>query len=230
VPSTQSEAARVRSPSFPFISLREAEDRARAFHQEEKRNAAPPQVAFAYWGYHSPKSSGGPRTLAALRAYGLLEGDEEVRLTGLALAILQKESPAERQAQLREAALLPPVHRTIWSAYSTELPSDATLRAFLEKKLAFNPDAVPGFLRNYRETLAFAGLVSGAPPPERAISIAPSPTPQSPEPHPEGLVRVGFPLGDGSALEVRAPRKVTRIEADQLRVFFELWLKTITAP
>ena len=49
---------KVRSPSFPFIGLREALDRARAFYEAEQRNAARPETAAAHWGY-SPKSSGG---------------------------------------------------------------------------------------------------------------------------------------------------------------------------
>ena len=59
---------KVRSPSFPFISLREALDRARAFYEAEQRNSARPETAAAHWGY-SPKSSGGKQTIARLERY-----------------------------------------------------------------------------------------------------------------------------------------------------------------
>jgi hypothetical protein len=231
------ETARRRSPSYPVISLREAEQRARVFHQEEKRNAAPPRVAFGYWGYHSPKSSGGPRTLAALRAYGLLEGDHEVRLTERALTILRRETPfPEKGGHLQEAALLPPVHRTVWSTYGAELPSDATLSAFLVGKLAFNPDAVPVFLRNYRETLEFAGLVSGSFHPELPSPAGPSlpstaaTTMREDRPaFPEDLT-LAFPLLHSNRVTFHLLQKITPGEAEQLRALFELWLKTITVP
>jgi hypothetical protein len=224
------EKPRVRSPSFPFISLREAVDRARAFFREEKQHAAPPQVAATYWGYSSLKSSGAPRTIAALRAYGLLEGEDEIRLTDRALALLRDETPdAEKRRLLQDAARLPPAHRVVWGRFGADLPSDATLSSFLVERLGFNPDSVEGFLRNYRETIEFAGLTADAA--QGTAAPPPSPSP-APEPPAAALLELTerFPLMDGGKLEVRAPRKVTRSEAEQLRLFFELWLKTITAP
>lgn len=224
------EKSRVRSPSFPFISLREAVDRARAFFREEKQHAAPPQVAVTYWGYSSLKSSGGPRTIAALRAYGLIEEEDEIRLTDRALALLRDETPAaEKRRLLQEACRLPPACRVVWDVFGVDLPSDATLSSFLVEKLGFNPDSVEGFLRNYRETLGFAGLTADV---AQGTAAPPPPPSPAPEPHastPSDLVE-RFPLVDGGELEVRAPRKVTHREAEQLRIFFDLWLKTVTAP
>jgi len=221
------EKSRVRSPSFPFISLREAVDRARVFFREEKQHAAPVQVAVTYWGYSSLKSSGAPRTIAALRAFGLMEGDDEIHLTDRALALLRDEiPPAEKRRLLQEASRLPPTYRVVWDEYQADLPSDATLRNFLEK-LGFNPDSAEGFLRNYRETIRFAGLTTNAVPGTASLP------PPSPAPEPQGSISSGlierFPLADGD-LEVQLPRKVTRREAEQLRIFFDLWLKTVTEP
>ncbi len=88
--SETSSRRKVRSPSFPFIGLREALERARGFYEAEQRNAARPETAAAHWGY-SPKSSGGKQTTAALRAFRLLEGDTLVKLSGRALRILLDE-------------------------------------------------------------------------------------------------------------------------------------------
>jgi len=66
------DSKRVRSPSFPFISLPEAVHRARELYDAERRNLVHPDVAVAHWGY-ARSSSGGKQTIAALRAYGLVE-------------------------------------------------------------------------------------------------------------------------------------------------------------
>jgi hypothetical protein len=223
------EKPRVRSPSFPFISLREAVDRARAFFREEKQHAAPPQVAVTYWGYSSLKSSGGPRTIAALRAYGLMEGEDDVCLSERALALLRDEVPAaEKRRLLQEIALLPPAHRVVWDNFGADLPSDATLGSFLVEKLGFNPDSVEGFLRNYRETIGFAGLLA-APPPNPPPP--PSPAPERPLPltTPSDLT-LRFPLLHGNQVELRVLRKIPPREAEQLRRLFDLWLEKITEP
>lgn len=226
MPAPTLERSRVRSPSFPFISLREAVDRARVFFREEKQHAAPPEVAVAYWGYSSLKSSGGPRTVAALRAFDLMEGDDRIRLTNRALALLRDDtSPAEKRRLLQEAARLPQAYRVVWDEYQADLPSDANLGSFLER-IGFNPEAVVGFLRNYRETLRFAGLLTETLPGAASLP-PPSPAFEPQAPNSAEIIE-RFPLSDGE-LEVRLPRKVTRREAEQLRIFFDLWLKTETA-
>jgi hypothetical protein len=229
MPSPTVEKHRVRSPSFPFISLREAVERGRVFHRKEKQHAAPPQVVVAYWGYSSLKSSGGPRTIAALRAYGLLEGDDEVRLTDRAIAILRDEAPEdERQKALRELALLPSAHRVLWDAFGADLPSNATVGHFLVEKLGFNPDSVEGFLRNYRETLGFAGLMAGAP--QGAAASPPPPPPPSSAPERQtGSVDLflRFPLLRDNQVELRILRKIPPQEAEQLRRLFDLWIEKI---
>jgi hypothetical protein len=231
--STTAEKNRVRSPSFPFISLREAVERARVFFREEKQHSAPPEVALSYWGYSSLKSSGGPRTIAALRSYGLLEGDDEVRLTDRAIVILQEQAWTDvRAGILREVALLPAVHRVLWDKLKADLPSDATLGHFLIEELSFNPDAVAGFLRNYRDTLAFARLDSDSPPQREKAAAPPPPPPPPPRSAPErpaasADLTLRFPLLDGNQVELRVARKVPPQEAEQLRRLFDLWIEKI---
>lgn len=231
MPSPTADKHRVRSPSFPFISLREAVERARVFYRREKHHAAPTEVVVGYWGYSSLKSSGAPRTIATLRSYGLLEGDDVVRLTDRAVAILREETPEdERQAALRDLALLPSAHHILWSEYKEDLPSDATLRHVMVEKLGFNPDSVDGFLRNYRETLAFAGLTGS---PQKAAAVKPPPLPPpSPSPTPEHRagsadLTLRFPLLHGNQMELRVAQKVPQEEAEQLRQIFDLWMEKI---
>ncbi|MFL6294067.1 MAG: hypothetical protein ACJ759_24495, partial [Thermoanaerobaculia bacterium] len=106
---------RVRSPSFPFISLPGAVQRARELYEAERRNLVRPGVAVVHWDF-SVRSSAGAQTIAALRAYGLLEDVRgEIRLTDRAQQILVREpGSTERNDLLRAAALSPPLFSKLW--------------------------------------------------------------------------------------------------------------------
>lgn len=226
------EQKKVRSPSFPFIGLREAVERARRLYEAERRNAARPEVAVTHWGY-SPKSSGGKQTIAALRAFGLLEGDGSVRLTELAVRILLEDAGSEGWRELvRQAALSPPVYATLWERYGADLPSDRNLRAWLVLELGFNENAVGDLLRGYKETLAWAGLREEAAEAERG-SAAPVPSPaaaRETRPEPASELSLSFPLGGGNRGEFRVQSRISPREAEQLRTLFEFWLEKIVDP
>lgn len=209
---------RVRSPSFPFISLSEALHRAREIYDAERRNLVRPGVAVSHWGY-SEKSSGGMQTIAALRAYGLLEDVRgELRLTDRAQHILVREpGTAGRSDLLQQAALSPPVFARLWERYGADLPSDKSLRTYLVMDLKFNESAVEDLLRSYRETLVVAGLLPDskeAPPP-------PDPGKGSEVSAPRDLT-LSFPLG-----EFRAVRRIRPEEEESFRLLFSLWLEQI---
>jgi len=229
---------KVRSPSFPFLGLREALERTRAFYEAEQRNAARPETAAAHWGY-SAKSSGGKQTIAALRAYGLLEGDTLVKLSGRALRILldEREGSEDRERLLKQAALLPPLHSRLWERYGPDLPSAQTLRLTLILDEGFNENSVDDFLGEYKETLEFAKLrmmdtskpagedraeplelplmggVSGPTRPSRSSAAEVDPA--------------VFPLLDGNAVEFRIRHRISPDEVEDVRQMFEIWLRKI---
>lgn len=211
-------APKVRSPSFPFISLPEAVHRARELYAAERRNLVHPDVAVACWGY-SPRSSGGKQTIAALRAYGLLEEARgELRLTDRAQHILVREpGTAGRSDLLRQAALSPPVFAKLWERYGADLPSDKSLKSYLVLELKFNENAVADLLRSYRETLLFAELLSGGdrespPPSEPSRTVVAS----------RQDLTLSFPLG-----EFRAARRIRPEEEETLKLLFGVWLEQI---
>jgi hypothetical protein len=224
---------KVRSPSFPFIGLRAALDRTRTFYEAEQRNAARPETAAAHWGY-SPKSSGGKQTVAALRAFGLVDGDALVKLSGRALRILldEREGSEERLRLVQQAALMPPIHARLWERYGAELPSPQTLRLSLILDEGFNENSVDDFLTEYRETLEYARLLTV---PVREEHRAEQPALPLPPPLPPARIPnqtaevdpVVFPLLDGNAVEFRIRRKISSAEAEDLRTVFELWLRKI---
>jgi hypothetical protein len=219
---------KIRSPSFPFVGLREALDRARTFYGAEQRNAARPETAAAHWGY-SAKSSGGKQTIAALRSFGLLDGDSLVKLSGRALRILldEREGSEERLRLVQQAALMPPVHARLWERYGAELPSAQTLRLSLILDEGFNENSVDDFLTEYRETLEYARLLA-APAREEKETRTERPTPSPPPARISAEVDpVVFPLLDGNAVEFRIRRKISPEEAEDLRTMFELWLRKI---
>ncbi len=222
---------KVRSPSFPFIGLREALDRARAFYEAEQRNAARPETAAAHWGY-SPKSSGGKQTIAALRAFGLLDGDSLVKLSGRALRIVLDErgGSEERERLLQQAALMPPIHARLWERYGADLPSAQTLRLWLILDEGFNENSVDDFLTEYRETLEYARLLQTGPAREDTGEERPATAPAPPPARPAeatGIDPLVFPLLDGNAVELRIRRKISAEEAEDLRTAFELWLRKV---
>src|SRR4051812_44224987 len=167
-----------RSPSFPFINLREALARARALFEIEGRNEAPLEAAASHWGY-SKGSSTTNRTVAALAALGLLEvKDGKVRLTSRAINILAdgRELSPERERLIREAAFLPNLHRKLRERYGGALPSDETLRHYLIASEGFNEGSAAAFRRQFREPLEFAGLISQPAGPQRESVASPAAT------------------------------------------------------
>src|SRR5437764_345863 len=107
--ATQPKPKKERSPNYPSINLKEAIAKAKLFHAQEKKQAAPIGVAVKHWGFSS--FSGPARGMAsALLKYGLLEeegrgDDRRVKLSRLALNILLDEQPVspERDTAIKEA-------------------------------------------------------------------------------------------------------------------------------
>jgi hypothetical protein len=151
-----------RSPSYPGVSLRVAVDRAQQLYRAENRHATPVPAAMTVWGYTNPKGGTAGVTLAALKKYGLLVEEKVsdkrvVRLSELALEIILSPEP---EHAVRQAALLPPLHREMWEKYGNNLPSDQNLRWQLIQR-GFTEAGANDFLKVYRETVAFAKLESG---------------------------------------------------------------------
>ena len=156
--------ARVRSPSFPFVGLEKAIDRAREFYDSERMSRVNISVALQKWSYNE-KSSAGKQTLAALVAFGLMdnEGRKErrsVALTEVAKVILVGSRDSSRQEKIRECALKPNIHKTLWEYFDGKFPSDHTLRDYLllQHEPPFNDNSVDQFISQFRATLEFARL------------------------------------------------------------------------
>lgn len=161
-----------RSPSYPGIPLEQAIKRAKIIYGHEKRNKAPVSVMMSHWGYANPTSGRASVTFAALKKFGLVadEGSGINRpawLTDLAFEILHAPLD-DKRAAIRRSALMPPIHRELWEQYGADLPSDHSLKWTLMDQRGFTPTGADEFIREFRETIAYAGLGETATDPEPA--------------------------------------------------------------
>lgn len=154
-----------RSPNYPGIDLKQALERAKTLWEREQHHAVPNELILKHWGYGSPKSGAGHVTYAALKRFGLLEdaGNGRARLSQRAQAILLAEREGRTdEVLIREAALLPSVHKKIWANYGANLPSDEAVKFELTTEDGFTPGGAAEFLAEWKRTVAFAKLTDSS--------------------------------------------------------------------
>lgn len=154
-------AKKGRSPSYPAIDLQAAIKRAETLYAHEKMHPAPIGAIVSHWGYSSHKSGIASVQYASLKKFGLLEeegsGDNRLgKLTPLAYSILHNPEAADRDAAIKQAALMPGIHRELWNQYGIDLPSDANLRYRLVTERGFTEAGAEDFVKQYKATLSFA--------------------------------------------------------------------------
>lgn len=167
---------RFRSPPYPYLSLSKAIDRVGQLHRKAQHFAVGLPVLADAWDL-SPQSGGLLKSAAALIQYGLLSdqgsGDgRKFQLTDNARRIVGDADPrSDKRAQLvKEAALLPSIHRELWERFGfpTHL-SDALLKNYLvfdrleSGESAYSAQAAEEVILNYREAIVFSGLQESSP-------------------------------------------------------------------
>lgn len=233
-----------RSPNYPAISLRTLASKLPAVYASIKRHAVGVETAVSTMGY-SYKSSTGKLALAAMRAYGLFEtvqagANATVKLTSRALDIAG-DFPIDSKEWLdavQAAALAPKIHETLWKRYGAILPLDDEIRRVLIRELGFGDNAVGPFVRDYKDTIAFARL--------NEKSTIPEDTQDDPEDEAEddnqgdrrgggkppkerkrnmttGIQEDVFSLVDGQAVVVQWPERMSSEFAQDVKD----WLKII---
>lgn len=149
-----------RSPSFPFIGLPKALDRARELYQHAKRHEVRIVDVAAAWKTGA-KSSGTLQTIGALLAFGLLEdqgsGDaRKVKITDLGFRALEDQRPGARDSALREAALRPKLIADYVERWRDGRPADPICLSELRIERGFTEDGARSFLRVFDDTVSFA--------------------------------------------------------------------------
>jgi hypothetical protein len=154
-------AKKERSPSFPFISLKKAEERAKALWEKHRREAARLSVVAPTWGYR-PKSSGLSQTVSTLKQYGLIEDfgsgeDRKIQLSELGRRLVADMRPGAREAALKEAAMQPRLFQE-YAHWVKDAPTEHHRLSDLEIDRGFNKEAAKLFLRAFDETISHAKL------------------------------------------------------------------------
>lgn len=151
-----------RSPSFPFVSLRDAIKRLQAFDQTFGRHPAPGGKVGLAWGMKD-KSSQAYQILAALKAFGLVryEGSGvnlKASLTDEARTYLRAQQDSIKSGVLKGVALKPAQFAKFWTVWGADRPPDPVCLDQLLLQHAFTDSAAHNFLKVYDDTIAFAGL------------------------------------------------------------------------
>ena len=153
---------RGRSPSFPFIALERAIERAGTFAEHFKRFPTRDSDIAPKWEY-KPTSSGYLQTLAALKAYGLLEDagtgkDRKVQLTDLAWRLLFDQRSGERERAIHEAGGKPKLITEYLEHWRDGRPDDSHCISELTFDRGFTEGAAKKFLSVFDATKVFANL------------------------------------------------------------------------
>jgi hypothetical protein len=162
--SIETKKPKGRSPSYPAIDLETAIGRAVQLYERERQHPTALETIRRHWGY---KSLNGPAALnlAALKKFGLIDytgagPDRRARITDLAVEIMANPDAVARERAIKEAALLPTIHRELWDEYGPNLPSDDNLAWELTRNRKFTETGAREFIPEYRQTITFAKLSS----------------------------------------------------------------------
>lgn len=240
-----------RSPDYPGVSLKVAIERAEKVYAKYENHPMPREDVMALWGY-SPGSGPGLVSLGALKKFGLLvahgrgEGST-VSLTEKAFAYFddEREDQSEREAFIRETALVPTIHQEIFDRYGVS-PKIDVLKHWLKTDKSFTPNGADSLISEYLETMAFAkigesGTVSedeGDETPDAGAGAheARNPPPRRPKERAMPDLQqesqdLTIPIGGGQVAILRAPAKITAQQYHFLTTYFTAMKDAIiTAP
>jgi hypothetical protein len=148
--------AKMRSPNYPSIGLREAYQRVKLLWQKERKTAVPADVAAKAIGY-AGLSGPSRAALSALKKFGLVDSDDRtVRVSELALSIIHPANETEEIKAFQRAAFNAEIIEHIYLTHSEA--SDDALRSYLINKLHFSEAGASQFIKTYRDTIAIARL------------------------------------------------------------------------
>lgn len=146
---------RSRSPRYPSMPLDEAIDLARKVYAGDGMHAVDREVAAGHLGYRG-LSGASAQALASLAQYGLIEssGKGQVRLTSLALDIIEPQDDAEKERSLRAAAWTPRLFSELRDRFPATTPSEGNLRAYLIRQ-QFSASALKSVIPAYLKTCEY---------------------------------------------------------------------------
>lgn len=147
--------ARIRSPGYPSISLRQAIEIASKLYHKNRQNITDREAAAKDLGYKTVTGQSA-KILADLAHYDLIEraGKGGLRVTDTAAKIIAHSSLSERRGSLLDAAYNPGLFADIKAQWPDGFVSENSLRSFLMRK-SFAPVAVDPAMKAYFDTYDF---------------------------------------------------------------------------
>jgi hypothetical protein len=146
--------SRMRSPSYPSVSLNQAIDLVSKIHRSCRTNIITRENAVQEMGY-TGLSGRSMKVLSALLQFGLLSkaGTGDVKVSQRAVDILHGIDEADRHEALLEAAYAPQLFKDIHERFPDGIPSESVIRSYLIQQdfldRAIGP-AIAAFLETYR--------------------------------------------------------------------------------
>lgn len=147
--------ARMRSPNYPSLSVRQAIDMVAKIYRSERANVITRDDAAKAMGY-TGLTGRSMTVLGALVHFDLLTkvGKGEVKVTKTAEDILHSITDAERDAAILKAAFAPQLFQAIHNRFPEGIPGEGTIKSFLIREgfsdVAVGP-AITAFMETYRE-------------------------------------------------------------------------------
>lgn len=157
-----------RGPAYPFVNLEEAIALTQKMYGYSKRSpAVADSVVRDAWDA-SPTSSSSVKFIAALKYFGLIEDaptptgkpdSKLIKVTDRAYRIIadSEESPERKQA-VKDAAISPKWYQFCWNKWGKDIPQ--SIRSTLLFEEGFVESTVDGFIKDYKKTIEYAGLLA----------------------------------------------------------------------
>jgi hypothetical protein len=240
-PNENGKKQRHRSPNYPAVGLREAVDRVKKLYEVDGKAGAPPELVATHIGFASAHGEA-MSVVAALKKFGLVEFVKDRLVpTQRAIEIINlQDSDARRVTALKDAALSPQIYRELVEQHKDSgFPANDVLGRELVTYKKFNPNAVAGFVKDFRDTLDFAGLSDLSQLKSSAedtfemadsasVSVQPAPQITKPPSVKGPSLMNSWTLSPQVTAELRISGEVSAEDLDLLRDYVEITIKALT--
>jgi hypothetical protein len=202
-----------RSPRYPRHSLGEAVQFAAKLYEGAHRSPLDADSAYRIMGF-SGKSGSSAAALGAIRQFGLVDGLRgDVRISDIAMRILEPASSQEELAAMIECARRPDAFAAIFTHFADAIPKAGDpIKSYLIRTLGFSRLGADECLHSFRATLDEIGkiqngievsnaVIDASDRLVEAVSTIEQPKAGSAEPKPHDVVRVQ--VSKESSVEIR---------------------------
>lgn len=147
--------ARVRSPGYPSIGLRQAIEIVKKIYEKVRRNPIDREAAAKEVGY-SGMTGAAAKMLSNLSHFGLIEkaGKGDLRVSEIAVEALYGHPESKKRAAIREAAFAPELFAQIRERHPDGFVSEIALRNLLKRE-GFAEIAITPAVNSYLNTYTF---------------------------------------------------------------------------